>query len=124
MVASWIAGRQVQMSREARGESIGNWMQDAKVQSLRYSTAEILSRSVHAHGTEARRPYSHYPRLQMPDGARESSLAWGQHLRSRHQWRHNILRGDGSILPGLEVVEEVVMVAHLSIHRTLRQMCQ
>lgn len=58
-------------------------MQDAKVQSLRYSTMESLSESAYEDGTEhsaLTRIVVMYPRIQMPDGARESSLAWSQHL--------------------------------------------
>jgi hypothetical protein len=70
------------MAKEARGGSNGSWrqMQDAKVQ---YSTIKGLSESVHCDGTEhsaLTRIAVMYPRIQMPDGAREASLAWSQHL--------------------------------------------
>lgn len=54
----------------------------------------------------------------------QGSQAWRGVSDGRHQWEHNILEEDGSTLPGLEVVAVVEKVAHLSIHRVPKQMCQ
>ena len=62
-----------------------------------------------------------YPRIQIPPGARESTLAWGQRV-GRHQREHNIPNGDVSSLPGWEAVEVVEMAVHLSIHRKAKRM--
>lgn len=102
---------------------VAHKMQDAKIVAMQYSQGPIRVNIRLWYG--AQRFYSH--RGHVP----QNSDAWWRKgvelgvksaLHSRHQWRHSIPRGDDAILPDLEEAEEVVKVAHPSIHRRLQRM--